>query len=184
MRKGAALVVLAGAGALGAVACVDPPIAEPALKAPLIAFKDRRMAEFSPEFAGKPFDLKCGDCSWRLLIDACSDLGRIPVIVRATVTSQEVMADRCDQRTEHDPAFSCMADVTANLKDVEILRASAATDSIGRVATRFFYENHGEPKRTEFLKPGSYFFFLYRNPASQRVDNTWMAEAVCPVLTQ
>lgn len=188
-RNGMALVGACGAGILLTACAVAPTpntasaqAASPAVEQ--VAFKDRRMSEFTPDFIGKSYDLKCGDCAYWLVIDACGDLGRASAVVRATVSSEDVLATQCDQRTEHDSAYSCIADVAVNLRDVEILRGSLDAERVQRVATRFFYQTHGNPKKTEFLKSEPYFLFVYANQAPQRFGTAWMAEAVCPAQAQ
>jgi hypothetical protein len=146
-----------------------------------VPFKDRRMSEFSPAFAGQPYDLRCGDCSYALSIDVCVTLGKSSAVLGASIASLRPPSTHCEVINEHSRASRCSSDFEVSLRDVQVLRGSLDSKSAGKVAARFNYLVHGSEPVPDFLSPDiRYLFFLHPNHDRLRVDTVWMAEAVCP----
>jgi hypothetical protein len=188
-RKLAASMGITFVQSLFLAACAsagDPtPPKDTAPPAPAVAFKDRRMSEFTPDFAGQIYDLRCGDCSYAHAIDVCVNLGRSSAVVRASLAAQSPPVTQCRTVTEHDRTSACQSDVELTLQGVEILRGSIDAGIPQKVRARFHYTLRGYAPKTSFLEATtSYFLFLYPNQERQRFDSEWMALALCPVTAE
>jgi len=142
--------------------------------------QNRRLSEFSPQLAGKPFDFRCRECDYPGGgLNSCRAIGSASMVVRATGAGQRQIAQRCDPG-HHDFSTRCDVDVLLDLENPKEVAPVTGSGAPSTVAASFEY--HGYASEVPHLPIGADHYLFLAPDSRVGASATHRLFAVCPRL--
>lgn len=139
--------------------------------------ENSRFSDFAPEFAGKPFDFRCGDCELMAGSNGCESIPQVPLVVRVTAIQQRLLENHCDS-SYHDFSANCIAEIELDLQNAEVVLPAGTARPPVTVAAVFSYASPPSDV-PQIADQQPRYLFLQPNGAPTPTV-THIALAMCP----